>query len=466
MSIFRERKSLVLPAFLILGICICAGCLSPSEGPNFRIGQTLPGPLIRPIAFEPEPEPELEPDDPFFHNPPEGVIQRLQPGDEYTFRIIDTSIESNVSVSLTGTVEIPEPLFTGQGEYIADHFRDVFVQGKSPEEFRSFLGEFYGKYVRNPQVFLAQVKFNPRIAYVIGFVHPERSIELSQRTIELSDDSNLLNVLTEVRWSPGRQGKTVIVFREGRTRRIWLPHIYLHGHYKENIRILPNDVILILRDRGVKLLGEASNPGKFFPESKTPLSNFLLSTGGTKPTARLDCIHVFHADGSQESVNLVTAKNEEIPIIGDGDTVFIPRRRSIKIYPMGEMKWLKFAHNPYVGLRLSQYLAYRPPKQFGAAMDKTTVIRPGDDEAIKVDVSRLLGGCNDQPDPLIVPGTVVYIPQTRTAHFLCFLARVANIFHRPRIDRDSGYLGNRPNITNMRPKGPAPRELLEKPRKW
>jgi protein involved in polysaccharide export with SLBB domain len=395
--------------------------------------------------MEPWEEPRLSPPDPVFHNPPEGVIQRLQPGDRYYYKVLGTHIEARVRVSLTGTIDLQCLSAIG------------YVQDLSPSEFREYLAKSYGTVVREPRIFLTREEYQPRLAYVVGMERP-------QRTVELDDKSTLLSVLSTVLWSPGIHGETVIVFRKGKTRRIWLPHIYRYGHNDENFRILPDDVIAVVPVKGVMALGAVRNDGKFFPGGDMPLPNFLLSIGGTRTYANLDKVYVFHPDGSEEVANL-NKVSKDVPVVTDGDVVFIPQKRLVKIYAVGMFEIGGVGEYSLYGtgecwipaeLRLSQMLALIPNPRFGAALDKTTVISANGKEAVKVDAEALLGGAKDQPDPYLKPGAVVYVPQTRTAHALLFIHRIANLFISQPVERESQYTGYRSDWGSLSPNGPAP----------
>ena len=112
-------------------------------------------------------------------------------------------------------------------------------------------------------------------------------------------------------------------------------------------------------------------------------------------------------------------------------------------------------------MAIVQLLALFPPKRFGAALDKTTVIPADGSDAIKLNADALLGGAKDQPDPIMEDGTVVYIPQTRTAHALLFLAKVAGLFRPPTIEKDLQYEGNKSDIGRSPPSGPGPVSLQD-----
>lgn len=428
------------------GLCIAsafAGCTTiptDSAKPSFR-----KRPQMTWVDMEPWKEPPLPPPDPVFHNPPEGVVQRLQPGDLYYYKVLGTHIEARVRVSLTGTIELQCLSTIG------------YVQDLSPQEFREYLAESYSAVVREPRIFLSREEYQPRIAYVVG-------VERPQRTVELDDKSTLLSVLSTVLWAPGLHGETVIVFRKGKTCRVWLPHIYLYGHSGENFRILPNDVIGVVPVKGVTALGAVRNDGKFFPGGDMPLPNFLLSIGGVGTSANLDKVYIFHPDGSEKVANLSNGP-KNVPAVTDGDVVFVPGKKWIKVYAAGMFSMGgKGKYHPHRsgecrlpgGIRLSQMLALIPHPRFGAALDKTTIISPDGKEAIKVDAEALLSGMKGQPDPYLEHGAVVYVPQTRTAHALLFLQEIARLFNPVLIEAEPKYVGNRSTKGRAPVRGPAP----------
>jgi len=74
----------------------------------------------------------------------------------------------------------------------------------------------------------------------------------------------------------------------------------------------------------ITVTGEVMTPGTYTLKRGLRLPDLITAAGGAKASARLSSVAVTHSDGSQDIVNLVTAKPDALSALRPGDRVNVP----------------------------------------------------------------------------------------------------------------------------------------------
>jgi polysaccharide export outer membrane protein len=180
-------------------------------------------------------------------------------------------------------------------------------------------------------------------------------------------------------------------------------------------------IVLIKSPKPVRvyIIGQVNRPGLYGVPDGAPeecrLINFINLAGGFTPYSELNQIIVKRKN---ESVVIDFYKAEKDGDIGqnvilrDGDTVVVPQKYN-QVYVLGYV----FRPGPvrYIeGANVSDYIGSAGGFTRFAATDNIGIIRgdPAKPTVIKVQVNKYLAWEKDSANPAIIPGDVIYVPQS------------------------------------------------------
>jgi len=187
--------------------------------------------------------------------------------------------------------------------------------------------------------------------------------------------------------------------------------------YTQNSQV----TVLIKNPKPVKVyvLGQVVRPGMYGIPDGNPeecrLISFINLAGGFTPYAGLSQIAVKRSGQSQVVDFFKVENNGDIGqniILKDGDTVVVPQK-FIQVYVLGYV--LRPGPVRYIeGAGVADYIGSAGGFTRFAATDNIGIIRgdPAHPVVIKVKVNKYLTWERDSENPEIMPGDVIYIPQS------------------------------------------------------
>jgi polysaccharide biosynthesis/export protein len=200
--------------------------------------------------------------------------------------------------------------------------------------------------------------------------------------------------------------------------------IDLENLIKKGLKSYAPDVsvtVLIKSPKPVKvyMLGQVSRPGMYGIPDGNPeecrLINFVNLAGGFTSYADLDKISI-KRDNETMTVNFYKLEMSgdigQNMILRDGDTVVISQKFN-QVYVLGYV--IKPGAVRYIeGAKVSDYVGSAGGFTKFAATDNIGIVRgdPSSPTVIKVKVNNFLSWQKDSDNPEILPGDVIYVPQS------------------------------------------------------
>ncbi len=270
-------------------------------------------------------------------------------------------------------------------------------------------------------------------AYIIG---PGDTLEIHAWT---KDNPDILIVNPEITTPTGtivttspEDTHSVTVSRDGR---IYVPLVgvikvdgmttsALEAFIKKGLKPYSPDAdvtVLIKTPKPVKvyIIGQVFHPGMYGIPDGNPeecrLINFINMAGGFTSYAQLDQI-IVKRNNETFTVDFYKAEKEgditQNMVLRDGDTVVIPIKFN-QVYVLGYV--IKPGPVPYVeGAKVADYIGNAGGFTRFAATDNIGIVRgdPAHPTVIKVSVDKFLTWGKDSQSPDILPGDVIYVPQS------------------------------------------------------
>jgi len=203
-----------------------------------------------------------------------------------------------------------------------------------------------------------------------------------------------------------------------------LSTVDLENVIKKGLRYFAPDAsvtILVKNPKPVRIyvMGQVTRPGLYGIPDGNPeecrLINFVNLAGGFTAYAELNQISI-KRNGSTEVVDFYKVEKDgdigQNVILRDGDTVVVPQKYN-QVYVLGYV----FRPGPvrYIeGAKVSDYIGSAGGFTRFAATDNIGIIRgdPANPTVIKVQVNKYLAWERDSANPAIIPGDVIYVPQS------------------------------------------------------
>lgn len=179
--------------------------------------------------------------------------------------------------------------------------------------------------------------------------------------------------------------------------------------------------VLVKNPKPVKvyIMGQVLRPGMYGVPDGNPeecrLINFINLAGGFTPFAELNRINIKRKEQSITVDFYKVEKESDIGqnvILRDGDTVVIPQKYN-QVYVLGYV-YKPGAVRYMEGAKVSDYIGSAGGFTRFAATDNIGVVRgdPANPVVIKVKVNKYLSWDKDSENPAILPGDVIYVPQS------------------------------------------------------
>lgn len=302
----------------------------------------------------------------------------------------------------------------------------VSAHGGTLEDLRKNIVLALRRYVKEPQVTLALTETGPRMVTVLGDVpKPGRTPIVGQGT--------LIETLMASGWNydPTRAHAVTLV-REQRSLSLDLGHLFTENDLRYNLRLLPDDIIMLTPPPPVTIEGAVTKPGPYPVSAKGWLTmrEALTKAGGITVQADLAHASIVRASGETIPVDLnahlfAGAALDEIRL-EPSDTLFIPHSREIGVYVLGMVK-KPGIHRKAGVITAMQALALAEHTQFGALLSNTKLIRhygTPHQEVIALDLDRVINKGDLKHDVALADGDVLFVPETATSDVLEFVNRL------------------------------------------
>lgn len=345
----------------------------------------------------------------------------LGPGDVLEFRLPQEAKHDR-----------PEVTVGPDGVITLDLIGPVLASGKTTTELTEELTKKYRKFFRraSPQVSLKKAR--PEVEASTNEVVVVGPVPKTGR-IKLVGQQSLLDVLGGAGYGnkPQHLRDRLTILRQGRSLTILARRVLVPGDPRWNIKLKPNDVVVIHLPDQISVTGEVAKPGAIpLPLSGVlPVTDAITSAGGFTDKADVVRVRITRAWGSRiEQVNLnkvLFQQNKAPAPLRAGDTLSIPAGKSIRVFVFGMVE------NPglqrYSGrVSLLQAVSQASPKQFGALLDQAKLIRgwPSAPEVVGLNLENLLAKHDATLNLELHDRDVVYIPESTASDALDVLARV------------------------------------------
>lgn len=339
---------------------------------------------------------------------------RLIPGDVLSIQFVThPQFNAEVTIGADGTVVIPK-------------LGSIIAEGKSVEELQREIqihAEAAG--LRSP---LVTVNIKTLMKRAVTIAGP--SISKPGR-LEIGVNTRLLDAL----YSSGidfqkTNIRQIYVVRNGRNALIDLGSILFEHKTELNIVLWDGDLILTAEKEPVSVAGDVASPGQFPipPKGYLNIAEALSLAGGMKSTADPLSVTLTRRTGTVEQVNLnnsLFAGNPESVKIMPGDSLFVPSSAQTTVYVFGMVNKPGAISIP-APATVSKALALADPKTFGAVLQNTKVVRnlQAKRDVYTIDAEKLMYKADISQDMRLVPGDVVYVPESGASDVIDTLTRV------------------------------------------
>lgn len=298
--------------------------------------------------------------------------------------------------------------------------------GRSSAEVREALEGELSHYLQRPRVSLFLAKAGERRVSVIG--------DLSHAgQVPLTGQGTLLETLTQAGWKYDPfSGHQATIIRQGRTLTVEVGLIIRSKAPALNIRLKPDDIVILGSPDPVMVIGEVRKPDRFSVGERggITLRELLARAQGITEAADLPGSKIIRRDGSEEEIDLNTylfrGGLEEEVVLKGGDTLYIPQGGQIGVFVLGMVIRPGYFRQPK-GITVLQALALADDPQFGAKLSHSKLVRgysSGQPEVVTVNVDRLVHKGDMTQNLAMQDGDVLFIPETATSDVLDFVSRM------------------------------------------
>jgi len=187
----------------------------------------------------------------------------------------------------------------------------------------------------------------------------------------------------------------------------------------------PQVSVMVKTPKGIKvnIAGEVANPGLYEVPDGNPIErtvlNYIKLSGGTTSYAGLEDVSIVKKSGKNISVNLrkliVDKDVSQNATLDDGDSILVPQATN-QVYVVGQV--IKPGPQKYIsGATVSDYVGLAGGLTKFAASDNVGIIRGGGDKpnVIKVNLGEYVNW--DSNKAQVLPGDIVFVPQSWFANW-------------------------------------------------
>jgi polysaccharide export outer membrane protein len=220
---------------------------------------------------------------------------------------------------------------------------EIMAAGKTRLQLAKEIAEKLRPGVADPEVSVVLVTPRIRRVYVVGAVAaPTVSVGTSTTGSPTSTASvGVLDLkpgwrVTELLAAAGgltiapQHASARLLRQDGRVLALDLVKILVSPGGPENVAIEPGDVLTVLPAvlTGAYVIGRVAKPGFYQLGPGAGVADAIRSAGGPQAGVELAQVHVYHADGTQETVDVQKAYVQNDPSLDKplrgGDAVFVP----------------------------------------------------------------------------------------------------------------------------------------------
>lgn len=287
------------------------------------------------------------------------------------------------------------------------------IAGLSIERAQAALEERLSRLLKRPQVLVSLKEPAKRSVTLSG------DLEKPQR-IDLIGTETILDVLTSAGLgAESLRGGRLSIVRGARKATIDLANLVELRHAGYNLKVRPNDILLLHRRAPVTVGGEVARAGAYSVPSRgyLTLREALGLAGWHTDKADLQRVVVTRKGGNCEVVDvngeLYDAPRAQPLLLYPGDQIHFPVSRETGVYVFGMVQSPGLKRRSG-GMSVLQALALADYERFGAVLDQAVVVRDwrSDPKVLAVDISRLLKEGDLSQNLALNDGDVLYIPQS------------------------------------------------------
>jgi protein involved in polysaccharide export with SLBB domain len=309
------------------------------------------------------------------------------------------------------------------GKIALDFVGAVSVAGRTPDEVSAELAKGYANYLRRATPRLVLHAPRPREVVVVGPVPtPGRR--------KLAGQGTLLDILGDAGFGQKAENvrASLSLLRGGRALTLPAREVLALQDPRWNVRLQPDDIVVVHGDDGVLVSGEVRKPGLIqLPASgQLPLTHVLAQAGGVTDDADLEHARISRASGATEDVDLnpILFGDGLVPMLNSGDALSIPTSRQTRVWIFGMVE-RPGLYRQAGTVRVLQAVAHANPKQFGSVLADAKLVHgwPERPEVVALNLKQLLMEGDTRWNLELKDGDVVYVPESATSSVLEFLQR-------------------------------------------
>ncbi|MBI2061823.1 MAG: polysaccharide biosynthesis/export family protein [Nitrospirae bacterium] len=335
--------------------------------------------------------------------------------------LVEVRVLGYGELSKTYTVSEDGTLVVGLGD-------PVMATGKTAGQVKEVLERELGRFLQKPKVSVFLAKPGERRVFVIGDL-PRAG------QVALVGQGTLLETLTQAGWKydpfGGHQARLV---RQDRTLTVDVAAIMRAGSTDLNIRLKPDDIVILNSPDPVVVIGEVRKPDRYPLGERASITvrEVIARSQGITEKADLTSAKIIHKTGTEERLDL---NRYLFPQPGDassdvvlqgGDTLYVPQGGEIGVFVLG-MVGRPGYYRQATGLTVLQALALGDEPQFGAKLSHARLVKgysSGNPRVVRVNLDHLVYKGDMSQNLAMENGDVLYIPETTTSDVLDFLGRL------------------------------------------
>ncbi len=260
----------------------------------------------------------------------------LGPGDVINVKIYLFSLDNATTTNISKIQIDPS------GKLVLPFVGEITASGFSCEELASRLIEALKKDYRNPYVTIELVKTSIRSVTIVGdFLNGIYQLRRGERLFSLLARNSTSK-------KPFANYDLIQITRDDGVIDIDVQKFITGNDTLNNPVLEAGDRILIKSNEvTITILGEVHKPGIYTVKSPLSLIDAVAKAGGFTNGARVERIYITHKDGmSQDRVDVnkffKSADSSANPLLKDGDTVYVPKKVSLKLASFRDMVWVMY----------------------------------------------------------------------------------------------------------------------------
>lgn len=222
----------------------------------------------------------------------------------------------------------------------------IHVAGLQVTQIRQLITKRIAKYIQDPQVDVSVAAFRSQRVYVTGSVKQPGALPITNVPMHLLDAVNGAGGL-----NPDADWTNVTLSRDGKDYHLSLQALYQNGDAKQNVLLMPGDVVHVARDDDNKVfvLGEVPKPQPV-PISRDglTLADALTSAGGfNQDTADASGVFVLRKapPGSKQLVDVYQLNAQDATALVLADNFRLHRRDIVYVTAAPIALWNRVINN-------------------------------------------------------------------------------------------------------------------------